>query len=160
VSSWFFFFLPGGFAFEPSRLINGIIGLWPVPHQCKKPHSDKTTSQDLADPGCGTSPVIREFSEKTPTHRRANLVRGEFPSRGTICREIALAGSRYSTSEKPVPWYHRMVFRIIYSSSGNTGRTSESTVAESSRSLIYKSVPFGRGTLKVVSGKPTGTEIA
>jgi hypothetical protein len=73
----------------------------------------------------------------------------ELLSRGTICPEIVLAGSRYFKSEKP-----------IYSSSGNTGRTSESTEAVSSRSLMYKSVPFGRGTLKVVSGKPAGTEIA
>src|ERR1039458_3280222 len=62
------------------------------------------TSQDLADLLCSSSLVTREFSNKFPAHRRANLVRGELLSRGTICPEIALAGSRYSTSEKRVPW--------------------------------------------------------
>ena len=30
--------------------ISGLIGKWSVPRRCKKPHSDKTTSQDLALP--------------------------------------------------------------------------------------------------------------
>jgi hypothetical protein len=60
--------------------------------------------RDVADLQSSSSLVTREFSKKFPAHRRANLVRGELLSRGTISREIALAGSLYSTSEKPVQW--------------------------------------------------------
>jgi hypothetical protein len=40
---------------------------------------------------------------------------------------------------------------VRHCSSGSTGRTAGMAVAGSSRSLRYKSVPFGRGTLSVES---------
>ena len=40
------------------------------------PHSDNRTYRDLADLRCGASPVMRQFSKKTPTHWRAKVVRG------------------------------------------------------------------------------------
>src|ERR1700730_423041 len=46
---------------------------------------------------------------------------------------------------------------VAHYSSDNTGRICVLTVDGSSRSLIYNSVPFGRGTLSVKSTKPTGT---
>jgi hypothetical protein len=68
VSSRFFFFLPGGFAFEPGRLINGVIGIWEFgPTQVEKPHSGKRTSRELAQ-------LLRELSTRKAKSIRDSCV--------------------------------------------------------------------------------------
>src|ERR1700674_1466576 len=81
----------------------GSLGSNSLPHHRAQEVPQERTYRDLADLQYSSSLVTRESSTKFPAHRRANLVRAELLRRGTICREIALAGSRYSTSEKPVP---------------------------------------------------------
>ena len=112
------------------------------------------TSDVVFQKCCGNFPTNFQLAGKQFSSEKNFRVAGQYAPK--LCyqdRGIPQAKNRCRG-------YRRIVFRIIYSSSGSTGRTSESTAAESSRSLIYKSVPFERGTLMVASGKPAGTEIA
>lgn len=62
--------------------------------------------------------------------------------------------ARHGKCESAFAW------RPAYCASGSTGSATESTVAGSSLSLMYSSVPSGRGTAKFGPAYPNGTETA